>query len=118
MLKKCKKSDDVLFINASEYYGKGKRQNVLLPEHIDRIVETYQFRKEDDKRYSRRVSLEEIEKNSFNLNISRYVSTSEEEEIIDLAEVKMNLDTIEQDIIKAKARHNQFLKELGLPELK
>jgi type I restriction enzyme M protein len=118
VLKKCKKPNDVLFINASEYYEKGKRQNVLLPEHIDRIVETYQFRKEDDKKYSRRVSMEEIQKNGYNLNISRYVSTAAEEEIIDLAEVKMNLDTIEEDIIKAKARHNQFLKELGLPELK
>lgn len=118
VLKKCKKPNDVLFINASEYYEKGKRQNVLLPEHIDKIVETYQFRKEDDKKYSRRVSMEEIEKNGFNLNISRYVSTEAEEEIINLAEVKINLDSIEEDIIKAKTRHNQFLKELGLPELK
>ncbi len=117
VLKKCKKPDDVLFINASEYYEKGKRQNVLLPEHIDRIVETYQFRKEDDKKYSRRVSMEEIEKNGFNLNISRYVSTAAEEEVIDLAEVKKNLDTIENDISEAKAKHNQFLRELGLPEL-
>lgn len=117
VLKKCKKTDDVLFINASEYYERGKRQNILLPEHIDKIVETYQFRKEDDKKYSRRVSMEEIEKNSFNLNISRYVSTAAEEEIIDLAEVKKNLDCIENDISVAKARHNQFLRELGLPEL-
>ena len=118
VLKKCKKPDDVLFINASGYYEKGKRQNVLLPEHIDRIIETYQFRKDDDKKYSRRVSMEEIEKNGFNLNISRYVSTSAEEKIIDLAEVKKNLDSIEQDIFNAKKRHNQFLRELGLPELK
>lgn len=118
VLKKCKKFDDVLFINASEYFDKGKRQNVLLPEHIDKIVETYQFRKEDDKRYSRRVSMEEIEKNDFNLNISRYVSTAAEEEIIDLADVKKNLDSIEKDINEAKAKHNQFLRDLGLPELK
>lgn len=118
VLKKCKKFDDVLFINASEYFDKGKRQNVLLPEHIDKIVETYQYRKEDDKKYSRRVSMKEIEKNDFNLNISRYVSTAAEEEIIDIAEVKKNLDQIEEDISKAKAKHNQFLKELGLPELK
>lgn len=117
VLKKCKKPDDVLFINASEYYEKGKRQNILLPEHIDRIVETYQFRKEDDKKYSRRVSIEEIEKNDFNLNISRYVSTAAEEEIIDLAEVKKNLDSIEKEINDAKAKHNQFLRELELPEL-
>lgn len=117
VLKKCKRPDDVLFINASEYFEKGKRQNVLLPEHIDRIVETYQFRKEDDKKYSRRVSMEEIEKNGYNLNISRYVSTAAEEETIDLADVKKNLDETEDAIKKAKIRHNQFLKELGLPEL-
>ncbi|WP_335870909.1 type I restriction-modification system subunit M [Bacillus sp. 2205SS5-2] len=117
VLKKCKKFEDVLFINASEYYDRGKRQNFLLPEHIDRIVDTYQFRKEDDKRYSRRVSMKEIEKNDFNLNISRYVSTAAEEEIIDLTDVKKNLDEIEVAISKAKDKHNQFLKELGLPEL-
>ncbi|MBT2653233.1 type I restriction-modification system subunit M [Oceanobacillus sp. ISL-73] len=117
VLKKCKKFDDVLFINASEYYYRGKRQNFLLPEHINKIIETYQYRKEDDKKYSRRVSMEEIEKNKFNLNISRYVSTAAEEEIVDLADVKKSLDTIEETISKARAKHNQFLKELGLPEL-
>lgn len=117
VLKKCKKFDDVLFINASEYYERGKRQNVLLPEHIDKIVDTYQYRKEDDKKYSRRVSMREIEKNDFNLNISRYVSTAAEEVTVDLADVKKGLDTIEDTISKAKAKHNRFLKELGLPEL-
>jgi len=117
VLKKCKRFDDVLFINASEHFEKGKRQNVLLPEHIERIVQTYQFREEADKKYSRRVSMTEIEKNGYNLNISRYVSTSAEEEIIDLTEVKVHLDKAEADIKSAKVRHNQFLRELGLPEL-
>jgi type I restriction enzyme M protein len=117
VLKKCKKFDDVLFINASEYYDRGKRQNVLLPEHIDKIVDTYQHRKESNKKYSRRVSIREIEKNDYNLNISRYVSTAAEEEIIDLADVKKSLDEIEHDIKEARANHNQFLKDLGLPEL-
>lgn len=117
VLKKCKKPDDVLFINASEYFERGKRQNVLLPKHIDKIVDTYQYRKEDDKKYSRRVSMEEIEKNGYNLNISRYVNTAIEEEIIDLADVRKKLDDTESGIAKAKAKHNQFLKELGLPEL-
>ncbi|WP_145331866.1 type I restriction-modification system subunit M [Paenibacillus xylanexedens] len=117
ILKKCKKFDDVLFINASEYYSKGKRQNVLMPEHIDKIVDTYQYRKEDDKKYSRRVSMEEIEKNGYNLNISRYVSAAIEEEIVDLATVRDTLHEIEDAAIKAKTKHNQFLQELGLPEL-
>jgi type I restriction enzyme M protein len=117
VLKKCKKFDDVLFINASEYYEKGKRQNALLPEHIDKIVDTYQYRKEDDKKYSRRVSIEEIEQNDYNLNISRYVSTVAEEEIVDITDVNKNLAEIEDTIYKAKTIHNKFLKELGLPEL-
>lgn len=114
VLKKCKKYDDVLIINASEYFEKGKRQNTLLPEHIDKIIETYQYRKEEDKKYSRRVSMEEIEKNGYNLNISRYVSTAPEEETIDLEEVRQELEKIESDISQAKAVHNEFLKELGL----
>lgn len=114
VLKKCKKYDDVLIVNASKYFEKGKRQNTLLPKHIDKIIETYQYRKEEDKKYSRRVSMEEIEKNRYNLNISRYVSTAPEEEIIDLEEVRQELEKIECDISQAKAVHNEFLKELGL----
>lgn len=115
VLKKCKKSDDVLFINASDSdnFEKGKKQNKLLDKHIEKIVKTYQFRKEED-RYSRCVSMEEIEKNEFNLNISRYVSTSKSEKEIDLKEVNKSLVEIEKDIVKYTQKHNEFLKELGL----
>ena len=116
VLKKCKKPDDVLFINAAEHFEKGKRQNQLLPEHIDKIIETYQFRKEE-ARYSRRVGMAEIEKNDFNLNISRYVSTAEAEEEIDLAAVHAELVSLEQKRRAALDKHNAFLKELGLPML-
>lgn len=116
VLKKCKKPDDVLFINAAEHFEKGKRQNQLLPEHIDKIIGTYQFRKEE-QRYSRRVSMEEIEKNDFNLNISRYVSTAEDEEEIDLAKVHGELVALDRKIKTATQQHNEFLKELGLPLL-
>lgn len=116
VLKKCKKPDDVLFINASskENYDKGKRQNQLLPEHIDKIVETYQYRREEE-RYARRVDMVEIEKNDYNLNISRYVSTAEAEPEIDLAAVHMQLSDIEKRIREASDQHNQYLKELNLP---
>lgn len=117
VLKKCKKYDDVLIINASQYFKKGKRQNELDPEnpdHIDKIIETYQYRKEDDKKYSRRVSMEEIEKNGYNLNVSRYVSTAPKEEVIDIEKVQQELEEIENDIKNAKNRYNEFLKELGL----
>ncbi len=80
VLKKCKKPDDVLFINAAEHFEKGKRQNQLTDEHIAKIIETYQKRTAKPiERYSRRVEMKEIEANDFNLNISRYVSTAEAE---------------------------------------
>ena len=116
VLKKCKKPDDVLFINASEHFEKGKRQNRLLDEHIDKIVDTYQFRTEET-RYSRRVSMDEIENNDFNLNISRYVSTAKPEPKIDLLEVNDELKFIEQRISSAAKTHNEFLTELGLPPI-
>ena len=116
ILKKCKKPDDVLFINASEEYVKGKRQNQLTPAHIAKIVETYQHRKQED-RYSRRVEMKEIEKNGFNLNISRYVSTAQEETEVDLAETHRKLVEIDGEIRSATDKHNVFLKELELPPL-
>jgi type I restriction enzyme M protein len=61
--------------------------------------------------------MDEIEKNEFNLNISRYVSTSKDEEIIDLNVVNQKLVDLEGEIAKARETHNQFLKELGLPSI-
>jgi len=116
VLKKCKKNDDVLFINASEHFEKGKRQNRLLKEHIDKIIESYQFRKEKE-RYSRCVTTDEIEKNDYNLNISRYISTAISEEQIDLFAVNSTLIEIEKKIDHSRDKHNQFLKELGLASL-
>lgn len=116
VLKKCKQPDDVLFINAAEHFVKGKRQNQLTPEHIAKIIETYKFRKQED-RYSRRVEMAEIEKNDFNLNISRYISTATAEEEIDLAATHRELMNIEEAVQTAAAKHNEFLKELGLPPL-
>ena len=116
VLKKCKKPDDVLFINAAEHFVKGKRQNQLTEEHIAKIIETYQFRKEEP-RYSRRVDMAEIEKNDFNLNISRYISTAVGEEEIDLEATNAELVEIERAIRAATLKHNEFLKELGLPLL-
>jgi len=116
VLKKCKKFDDVLFINAVDHFEKGKRQNNLLSENIEKIVDTYKNRKEEI-RYSRRVSMDEIEKNDFNLNISRYVSTALDEELIDLNEVNKKLVDLDKDITKARETHNKYLKELGLPPI-
>lgn len=125
VLKKCKRQDDVLIINASEHYGKGKRQNFLrdIKNHgvddVQKIVDTFRERLEED-RYSRRVSLEEIAKNDYNLNITRYVSTSEAEKQIDLKEVHKKLNGpsgINAKIKAATDLHNSFLRELGLDEI-
>ncbi len=116
VLKKCKQNDDVLFINASEHYVKGKRQNQLSEEHIAKIISTYQQRN-DEPRYSRRVAMDEIEKNDFNLNISRYISTAVSEEEIDLEATHRSLMEIDVAVQSAKEKHNAFLRELGLPEL-
>ena len=116
MLKKCKKPDDVLFINAAEHFVKGKRQNQLTQEHIAKIIKTYQFR-EQEPRYARRVEMDEIEKNDFNLNISRYISTAVGDAEIDLEATRLELVEIEKAIAAAKDKHNAFLKELGLKPL-
>ena len=113
VLKKCRKSDDVLFINAAECYEKGKKQNVLEDKHIDKIVETYRKRSEEE-RFSRRVSLKEIRDNDYNLNITRYVSLAQEEKQIDLAANYALLKDIEGKIKDSKEKLNVFLKELGL----
>jgi len=126
VLKKCKRTDDVLFINAAELYQPGKRQNTLLPEHIEKIVDTYKNRPEEVKEEldngsifaSRCVSLEEIEnEHDFNLNISRYVSTAKPEEEVDLDVVHRQLTELQEEIRTAAEKHNSYLRELGIPTL-
>ena len=116
VLKKCKKPDDVLFINAVEHFAKGKRQNRLEEGQIEQIISTYQHRTEQE-RYSRRVSMKEIADHDYNLNISRYVSTAEADGEVDLAATHDALLNIEREIFKATSTHNAFLKELGLAPL-
>ena len=122
VLKKCKKPDDVLFINAAEHFEKGKRQNYLgegkdgKPDHIGKIVSTYQLRTEEP-RYSRRVDMGEIEENDFNLNISRYIRTVGPEPEIDLGTVHQKLLALDERIRAATDEHNSYLKELGLSPL-
>ncbi len=123
ILKKCKKPDDVLFINASEHYAKDKRQNRLQigedgePDDIKKIIETYIERPKEIERYARRVEMKEIIENDYNLNITRYVSTAKPEPIINLKKTHSDIVAAEKDIRKMTDKHNKFLKELGLPPL-
>ena len=116
VLKKCRKSDDILFINAAECFEKGKKQNVLEDKHIDKIVETYRTRKPEE-RFSRCVKLKEIKENDYNLNITRYVSLAQEEVQIDLKANHTLLTDIEAKIKASKDKLNVYLRELGLEEI-
>ncbi|MCT4609269.1 MAG: type I restriction-modification system subunit M [Pelagimonas sp.] len=86
VFKKCKEQEDVLFIDASTCFEKGKNQNNLRDEDVDRIVEAFRVRAEEE-RFCRRASLDEIRENDFNLNIPRYVDTFEPEPEVDLEAV-------------------------------
>ena len=105
-----------MFINAADYFEKVKRQNRLTGEHIEKIVDCYQYRKEEQG-YSRRVSMQEIEDNGYNLNIARYVNNTPTEEEIDLVANHSILMDLDLKIKEATEKHNAFLKELVLPFL-
>ena len=87
----------MLFIDASKGFEKSKNQNVLRKEHIDKIMEVYSERKEEDK-FSFVASKKALAENEFNLNIPRYVDTFEKEEPVDLEAVSNELQSIENDI--------------------
>lgn len=116
VLKKCRKNDDILFINAAELYKPEKRQNTLEPEHINKIIDIYRTRAEED-RLSCRVKPSKIKEEGYNLNITRYVSLAKEEEQIDLKANHELLEQIENKIMTSKINLNDFLRELGLDEL-
>lgn len=103
----------VLMIDASSDFKEGKNQNELLDEHIQKIVTAYDAGVEVDK-YMRVVDMEEIQENDFNLNISRYIDTSEPEPEVDLQLVKNNLKALEEKEAAIDAQLANFLKELGI----
>jgi type I restriction enzyme M protein len=103
----------VVIIDGSQDYKDGKNQNELLPEHITKIVEAYDGFAEVDK-YMRVVDLEEIAENDYNLNISRYIDTSEPEPEVDLVAVKATIADLEDKEKEIDLKLSAFLKELGL----
>jgi type I restriction enzyme M protein len=113
IFKKNRANNDILFIDASREFEKGKNQNNLTDEHIAKIFDTYKNRSEIEK-YSHIATLQEIQENDYNLNIPRYVDTFEEEEIIDLDATKTNIASIENELVEIKSKMSGYLKELGL----
>jgi type I restriction enzyme M protein len=113
VFKKCRETDEVLFIDASKNFEKGKNENYLRPSDVDKIVETFRSRTEEDK-FSHLASLKEIAENDYNLNIPRYVETFEKEPDVDLTAVTANLKQIEQDMAEVDETIKAFCAELGL----
>ena len=102
----------MLFIDASGEFEEGSNQNRVRDEDIDHISRTFHAYNDVEK-YARVVPLAEIEQNDWNLNISRYVDTSEEEERIDVAEAVRKLRELERERAAAEATMNRYLAELG-----
>lgn len=107
------KKKDVLFIEASKEFLQAKAQNILGEENIAKIFETYKKRKNVEK-FSRKVDFDEIKENDFNLNITRYVDTFEEEEPVDIQANLKELAALEPELQKLEKQMGEYLKELNL----
>lgn len=106
-------SGNIMFIDASHEFKPGKVQNELTDDNIRKIVETYTNRV-DVERYAHVAAMDEIDANGYNLNIPRYVDTAEEEEEINIAQVKAELEEITAKKQAAIDRVFETMKELGL----
>jgi type I restriction enzyme M protein len=115
IFKKNRTSKNIFFIDASgeDNYEKGKNQNILRPQDIDKIVKTYRKRTVIEK-YSYDAKYKEIVENEFNLNIPRYVDTFEEEEEVDIASVKAEITGIERELADVQAQMAKYLADLGV----
>lgn len=115
VFKQNRNRQKTLFIDASQegMYEKVRNQNKLREKDIKRILKAYDEYKFEDK-YSYVATKEEIKENDYNLNIPRYVDTFEEEELVDLDEVKQNIANIKEELKEVESKMEQYLKELGL----
>ena len=114
VFKKCREyPDDILFIDASQYFEKGKNQNRLREEDIERIITTYRQRQTIGK-FSQVAPLQEVRENEYNLNIPRYVDTFEEEAPVDLRAVSDELAQLNSQMQHTDAEIADFCRELGI----
>lgn len=110
--REARKNKDVLFIDASNEFEKGKNQNKLSQDNINKIIDTYSKR-ENVEKYCHKASLDEIKENDYNLNIPRYVDTFEEEEVIPLSQVAQELTEVKEEIEKSYKSLFGLLNELN-----
>lgn len=111
--KKRQHADNVLFIDASQYFEKVKTQNVLRPSDIDKIIDAYKARANEAK-YCHVALISEIGENDYNLNIPRYVDTFEEEEAVDLKAVSEELKKLDGEMKNTDATIADYCKQLGI----
>lgn len=111
VLKKHRDGRDVLFIDASKKFDKGKKQNTMTDKHIDEILDLYKKRETVDKE-AYLASFEDIEKNDFNLNIPRYVDNFEQEEQIDINTLLADMKKTDDEIEKVQGEFLSLLKNL------
>lgn len=112
VLKKHREGRDVLFIDASQKFSKGKKQNEMTDEHIDAVMKLYSDRTTVDKE-AYLAGFEDIEKNDFNLNIPRYVDNFEQEEEIDLNELLTNMENTDKELEQVQGEFLTLLKDLA-----
>lgn len=117
VLKKDKDNSDVMFIDASREFEKGKNQNNITSANIQKIVKTYQEHQDVDK-YAHVASYDEIKENDFNLNIPRYVDTFEPEPDIDIDEVKNNIKNLDDQIAQVQKEFDAMAAELVETDVK
>lgn len=115
VFKKCRENpEDVLFVDASQHFEKVKNQNVLRDADIDKIISIYRNRTDEEK-YSKRVAMQDIAANDYNLNIPRYVDTFEAEDLIDISVVSSNLKQLATERIQIDAVIASFCAQLNIP---
>jgi len=108
---KHKPTKDIFFIDASAHFEKGKNQNILRDEDIDKIIETYKARQDVDK-YAHLATLDEIKENEFNLNIPRYVDTFEEEPPVDVDKLVADIKDTNNQIKTLQSDLGDMLDDL------
>lgn len=106
------KKNKVLIIDAEKDYLEGKNQNSLRPQDINKIVKAHD-NYQDIEKYARVVSLKEIQDNGYNLNIRQYIDSSEKEEVIDVKEVRKEIQTIKKELAEVDKQVEKYLDELN-----
>lgn len=110
--KSANKKDKVLFIDASNNFEKDGNKNKLRDKDIKDIVDAFD-KYETIEKYAELVSLDTIIENDYNLNISRYVDTSEAEVGVDINAVAKRIAEREESLNKSREKINEFMSELG-----